>query len=244
MKKIDIRNTVPVRMFALMVLGLLGVGTSTAQYYEPPEYEPSSSRVVYAGVMQSDFAPLGSNPAGDSLGISFNTLVPFVGFRQGPVDIAIGYGTYELRGGSQSIIFARTALSFELKLAGKRPSALVLPVLIAGDYTKAEGGGESRSDFNIGSVGVGVGLKYRYYGGGTDVSIEVGQLIHYSFEGFGTMHGYSAATVAGASLLLPGVPVLDGVAIGYRFRYQMWSMSDDLFDYRYITHGLYVGVML
>jgi hypothetical protein len=244
MKKRDIRNSVQARVSALVVLGLLGVGISTAQYYEPPEYEPSSSRVVYAGVMQSDFAPLGSNPAGDSLGISFNTLVPFVGFRQGPVDISIGYGTYELRGASHSTIIARTALSFELKLAGKRPSALVLPVLIAGDYAKAEGGGTSRSDFNIGSVGVGVGLKYRYYGGGTDLSIQAGQLIQYSFEGFGTIHGYSTVTVAGASLLLPGVLVLDGIAIGYRFRYQMWNMSDNLFDYSLITHGPYVGVML
>jgi hypothetical protein len=194
--------------------------------------------------MQADFAPRESNPAGDSLGISYNTLVPFIGFRQGPVDVIVGYSRYQLRGASKSTVFARMVISFELKLAGKRPSALVLPVFLAGDYTKAEGGGASRSDFNIGSVGIGVGLQYRYYDGGTDFSIRIGQLIQYSFEGFGTMHGYSTATIAEASVLLPGVLLLDGVAIGYRFRYQTWSMSEDVFDYRYVTHGPYVGVML
>jgi len=233
-----------VRIVVTVVLSVAGHTITEAQYYEPPEYEPSSARLISAGALQSDFAPRGSNPAGDSLGISYNTLVPFIGFRQGPVDVIVGYSRYQLRGATQSTVFARMVVSFELKLAGKRPSALVLPVFIAGDYTKAEGGGTSRSDFNIGSVGVGLGLQYRYYGGGTDFSVRIGQLIQYSFEGFGTMHGYSTATLAEASLLLPGVLLLDGVAIGYRFRYQVWSMSEDVFDYRYVTHGPYVGVML
>ncbi len=233
-----------VRTSAAVILCAAACMKSPAQYYEPPEYAPSSARLLTAGAMQSEFTPRGSNPVDDSLGISYNTLVPFVGFRQGPVDLSVGYSTYRLRGATQSTVFARMVVSFEFKLVGERPSALVLPVVIAGDYTKAEGGGTSRSDFNIGSVGIGAGLKYRYYGGGTDFSIQIAQLIHYSFEGFGTMHGYSAATLVDAVLLLPGVLVLDGVAIGYRFRYQTWSMTDDLFDYRYVTHGPYVGVLL
>jgi hypothetical protein len=154
-----------------------------------------------------------------------------------------GYTTYTLRGQNRSTIFFGASVFQEFILSGRRSSALVMPITLSADFTKAEGVGVERENFNIASVGVGAGLKYRYNSESLDFSIQVGEIVHYSFEGLSTGNGFSAATVADALVLLPGALVFDGVVLGYRFRLQTWGMNREQFNYRSVTHGPFLGVM-
>jgi hypothetical protein len=214
-----------------------------AQYYEREGYQQPEARYFYAGFAQRDFAPRSSNPDPDSLTIAFNRFMPIIGLRQGSVDLMFGYTTYDLEGKSRSTIFFGANLSQEFLVAGGRSHALVMPVILSADFTKAQGVGTEREDFNIGSVGIGAGLKYHVSNESLDFSIQAGEIVHYSFEGLSTGSGFSAATVADAVLMLPGTLVLDGIVLGYRFRLQTWAMNDDQFNYRSISHGPYLGIL-
>jgi len=232
------------RAMTALTVTLLCAVPARGQYYDEPAEPPEARRFLFAGVGSADFAPLESNTNPDSGLIAYTSLMPLVGIREGPFELMLGYTRYTLAGASLSSIMVQTTVSFDILLSGGRTAALVLPILIAGDYTKAESQGPSRSDFNLGSVGAGAGLAYRRAGGSLEFSAELGQLLQYSFEGFATVYGFSAASVVRLTLVFPRVPVLNGLALGYRFRYQSWSMSDKTLNYRLLVHGLSVGVLL
>ena len=216
---------------------------SSAQYYEPREYTPSESRFFHAGFFQRDFRPRGSNPTPDSVVIDFRRIMPVIGFRQGPADITVGYTTYVLKGTTRSTVFLGATFSQEVPLAGTRSEALVMPLIVSADFTKAEGVGFEREDFNIASVGLGLGLKYRYQGRSLEFSAFAAEAAQYSNEGLSVGSGFSALTLGDAILLMHGALVFDGVVLGYRFRYQTWSMNESRFNYRSFSHGPFIGVL-
>jgi len=230
-------------MTALGALLLLGA-SARAQYYDEPLEPPGPYRFLFAGVGSADFAPTGSNTAPDSAQISYTSLMPLVGIRQGPFELMLGYAQYSQGGATLSSITLQTTVSFDITLSGGRSEALVLPILIAGDYTKAASQGPSRSDFNLGSVGAGAGLAYRRSNPSLEFTVEAGGLLQYSFEGFGTVYGFSPAALVRVTAVLPRFPVLNGIALGYRFRSQSWSMSDKTLNNRFLLHGLSVGILL
>jgi hypothetical protein len=193
--------------------------------------------------MQRQFSPRSSNSTPDSLGIRFNRLVPTIGFRQGLLDLSFGYATYPLGGRSRTHIFLGATASQDVPISGKRPHALFLPVLVSIDFTKAEGSGTEKDNFNIASVGVGFGLKYRYTRDGFDLIVQAAEAIHFSTEGTGTGSGYSGATIGEALLVFRDMGVFDGIIAGYRFRYQMWGMNSTRFNYTSTAHGPFVGVV-
>src|SRR5512146_2893650 len=139
----------------------LGRGMATAQYYEEREGRPVESRYIYLGVMQRDFQPMRSNAAPDSVRIGFTKAMPMIGFRQGPVDIFVGYSKFDQRGKSNDAIFVGTVVSTEFPVSGRKGNGLAVPLMFAADYTKASSGGPQREDFNVASLGLGVGLKYQ-----------------------------------------------------------------------------------
>lgn len=214
-----------------------------AQYTEQREYAPSEARYITLGFSNRDFSPIGSNALPDSLAIRYKRVMPMVSFRQGAVELFFGYTTYTLSGSSKSAIFFGGRFGTEVPIVGRRSSALLFPFQLAADFTKAEGIGPSREDFNVASVGIGAGLKYRYVNGGLEFSIGADELAQYSSEGFGIGTGFSAATVGDATLLLRNVDIVDGLVIGYRFRLQTWSMNETKFNYQSVSHGPYVGVL-
>ena len=228
----------------LFLLVLIFSGSSLhAQYYDDRPYQPSHARYLSAGFLDSEFKRRSSNRVADSLAIEFSRIMPVVAYRQGLLEIAFGYTRYTLQGESRSAIFFGGTYSNELLLTGSRGSALLLPFLLSTDFTKAEGNSTVREDFNIASVGIGGGLKYRYFHETIDLSLRAVEVIHFSFEGLGVGNGFSAATIAEVVLLLKDALVLDGIALGYRFRLQTWSMDNSDFNYRSISHGPFVGVM-
>ena len=237
------RHRLAFRLASVVLSACVVTGIARAQYFDRPEYRPSEARYLYAGVMQRDFVPLGSNPVNDSLAIRFKRIMPFLGFHQGMVDVVFGYTTYSLRGFSRSSIFFGTTVATEVPISFSRSNALLLPVMISADFTKAEAPGSERDNFNVGSVGIGAGLKYRFMAGGIEFTLQAAEVASFSFEGLSTQTGFSAVTLADAALHLKDISILEGIVIAYRFRLQTWSMSDDRFNYRSVSHGPSIGVM-
>jgi hypothetical protein len=167
-----------------------------------------------------------------------------LGLRQGPVDLAIGYASFDQQGASRASIVVNLLYAFPVPITGPGPTSLTLPVMLGADYTKAEASGPERNTFNVASVGVGTGLEVRHRASGMEVSVRAGGLVHYSTEAYNYTGGFSAAAVGEAVFLFPRIGILDGLAVGYRLRYQMWSMSHEEFNYTTLAHGPFVGVML
>jgi len=219
-------------------------GPGQAQYLEQTRsYTPADSRFVSVGLFARDFRPRGTNNAPESLAVAYTRVMPFVGFRQGPVDFLFGYTTYDLHGASRTAIFFGLTFTGDYVLAGNRGSALVLPFLVDADFTKSESAGNLHDNFDVGSLGVGTGLKYRSSGESLDFSATVAAIIHYSFDGYSLQTGSSPAVVAEAVALLPDIGILNGLALGYRFRYQAWTLGNGRYDYRTVNNGVFVGVM-
>lgn len=227
-----------------VAIGLLALSAEAlAQYYEEREYRPVEARYISIGFMNREFTPKASNILPDSARIHYNRIMPVVSFRQGSGELMFGYTTYELFGGSKSTIFFGGRFGGEVPIAGRRPFMLLFPLQVAADFTKAEGVGPSREDFNIASVGIGAGLKVRYFTSSVDFSFGAEELVQYSTEGIGVGNGFSAATVGDMVVLLRDFGPFEGTVIGYRFRLQTWSMNENKFNYRSVSHGPYIGLM-
>jgi hypothetical protein len=232
------------RVCVLGAASILVAAVACGQYEAPQEYSPEEARYFSAGAMVRDFAPRAGYSGGDSLAINFNAWMPVLGYHQGSVDVLFGYTRYTLKGATRAALFFSTTLTNDMPLLRGRPASLSLPILLAVDYTKAESAGADRDQFNIASLGLGLGLKFRSFTPGTEISASMAGIYHYSFESFSTGNGSSAAIVGDASILLRTIHIGDGIVFGYRFRYQNWSLGDGRWNYRVTTHGPYFGVML
>lgn len=228
--------------FSYILCGFFIAAPVSAQYYERP-YEDASNRFLHAGFFQREFEPRSGNSLPDSLRISYSRIMPTIGFRQGLVDITFGYTRFSLRGEDKTSVFAGVTIGNEFPLTFSRTHALLLPLMISSDYTRSDNTGPERENFNFGSVGIGAGLKYRYRQPQFEFSVHAAEAVHWSFEGFSTGSGFSAATLGEVLFVFRDAILLDGITLGYRFRYQTWNMNHAKFDYRSLSHGAFVGVM-
>ena len=238
------RKQYPVRMLWIMALcGCLWGQRAYGQYYESREYARPEGRYLTAGAVWSEFRPRSSNPSPDSLVSRFNRVIPMIAFHQGLVDLYLGYTTFNDHGESREAIVFGTEVATDIPLLGRRPSALALPLVVSVDYSKVEAAGPKRDNFNIASIGIGVGLKFRTVAPSAEFWIQGLQVAHFSFEGISAGTGSSLATIGEAALLLPRVLLGDGIVISYRARFQSWSMNNDRFNYRSFYHGPSIGIL-
>ena len=226
---------------ALLALCIV-TNTGSAQYYESREYRPADFRAITGGVTAIDFQPRSNIGSADSANIRFHTLMPMLSFRQGLVEIQFGYTRYSQKDITNPVVFVGMNVGTDLPLSGNRSSALVLPVLFAANFTRADASGPARNSFNIASVGLGMGLKYRIVSESLDAWLSTIAVAHYSTQGFSVNSGFSGAILADLAFYFPAIPVGDGLCAGYRFRYETWSMPSTNFNYRMIFHGPYIGI--
>jgi|GEM_PF-1965681 len=232
------------RTAATAFILLCTAAASNAQYLDQSRsYAPADARYLSAGFFERDFRPRGTNNAPESLAVAYTRIMPVVGFRQGSFDMLFGYTTYDLNGASRSAIFFGVTFTGDYLLAGNRENALVLPFLVDADFTKSESSGGLHDNFDVGSIGVGTGIKYRTIGESVDFSVMAAAIIHYSFDGYSLQTGSSPAAVAEAVAILPYIGIWNGLAIGYRFRYQAWSLGSGRYDYKTVNNGAFIGVM-
>ena len=230
------------RLRIIAVLVVIAATEVFAQYDEPREYQPTELRALSAGLSAIEFRPRASDAASDTAGIQFRTLMPVLDFRNGLMDIYFGYSRFTQSDVSHPAILAGINVGTEVPMLGHRSSALLLPVVIAADFTRADASGASRNSFNVASIGLGLGLKYRIVNRSVDGWVSTIAVAHYSTAGFSVNTGFSAAFLAEAMAYFPEVPIGEGVSVGYRFRYQTWSMQNASVNYRMIVHGPSVGI--
>lgn len=225
----------------VMVVALLPF-PANGQYYENTPRQPSD-RFLHAGFFAQTFEPRSSNVLPDSLRISYRRVMPAIGYRQGLVDITVGYTRFSLRGQGRTALYVGLSVGHELPIAHSGASALLVRLLVSSDYTRAENTGGEKESFIVGSAGIGAGMAYRLKQPGFEFSLVAAEAVHGSFETFSTGIGFSSVTTGEILVLLHNALLFDGIALGYRFRYQTWNMNNDAFDYRSFSHGAFVGVM-
>ncbi len=147
------------RFISALLLLVGAAGVARGQYYDE-EMEPRDRyRSLSLGGMWRDFAPRPTNSLPDSAALRFTKVMPLLAFRQGSVEVYFGYTPFG-EGNDQTAIVLGTTIATELPLSGARTSLLSLPILLAADYAKATGRGLQKDDFNLASIGIGVGVKY------------------------------------------------------------------------------------
>jgi len=211
-----------------------------AQYFDPEETESGRGRYISGGAVLSDFRPLSTNSRPDSTMIRYSTWVPMISARQDLFTIYFGYGTFDLGGTRKSTVIFGLEVGTAFPLS--RGSDLSVPVSLGVNYTRAGSPGPEKETFNIASTGIGLGIMYRAQGSRFDFRISASEFFHYSFEGFNTGAGFSAATVGDVTLWAKNWLVLNGVLFGYRFRYQTWAMNNKNLNYRSLSHGPFIGL--
>lgn len=226
-----------------VVAGVLLVawGAARAQYEEPRPYQQTELRALSLGLSSIQFQPKASS-SGDSTAIRVHALMPVADFRDGLMDIYFGYTRFSQEGENLPAILVGFNVGTEIPMLGERRSALVLPVLIAADFTRADASGATRNSFNVASLGLGLGLKYRLVTEDVDASLSAVAVAHYATEGFSVNTGFSGAFLAEFTAYFPQVPIGQGIFIGYKFRFQSWSMPDMPVNYRMILHGPSLGI--
>jgi hypothetical protein len=212
-----------------------------AQYYEQEGSRPSGERYLSAGVLWKSFSPLPSNTSPTPL--TYRIVVPAIGLHLENLDVQFSYGRFSTIPGSQSTVSLNALYSLDVALTGAPRSGLSLPLLVGADYTRSGGGG-MQSEFNVGSIGLGVGLRYRKAGSGAHFSVGGGAIAQLGFAAFRPVYGFSGAVIGDATLLLTRFPLFGSLALGYRVRYQTWSLSDHVLRYSCLMHGPFVGVLL
>jgi hypothetical protein len=232
------------RMCVVVALSVTFAGAAYPQYDAPREYSPLEARYLSIGAMLRDFAPRSGYTGGDSAAISYAVWMPMIGYHQGLLDASFGYTRYTLRGATRSAVFFGATLANEVPLVHEQSASFVLPVLLSLDYTKSEGTGVERDNFNVASIGLGTGAKLRLMSPGTEFTAQAAGVYHFSFEGLNTGNGSSLAVLCEAALVLRTLHVVDGLVVGYRFRHQTWNVADGRLNYRVTTHGPFVGVLL
>lgn len=225
------------------VLLLLLAQTGQAQYDEPREFTLLETRFVAAGVLDREFLPRSGNTGPDAIAIRYRNYMPVISFHHSAFTVAFGYTRYNRDGGSREGVYFGVMAANDLPVASGRIHALSFPISVGADFTKAQAGALRRDDFNIASLGIGTGIRYQYRGRAVDGAVRALGLVHYSFEGLSSGSGSSFAVDADAHLAFKAVHIGEGIVVGYRFRYQQWSMADGRFDYRTSHHGPYLGVL-
>ncbi len=238
-------RTTLVRLFVATIMLLCAQSGSIAQYYEESQ-ESSRSATGFGslGMYFRDFSPLSSNPLRDTASIQYHAIMPVIAMHQGLIELLFGYTRYTMDNKSLEAILFSVTLTQDFRLIGSRESNLGLLGTLTSDFTKSEATGPSRETFNVASVGAGLGLRYRFVSQSSDAVVSGTFSAQYSSEGFGAGTGFSTLTLGESVFLLKSIRVVNGIALGYRLRYQTWSMSEEKFNYSSLSHGPFIGLIL
>ena len=200
-------------------------------------------RSLGMSVNAQQFLPAASNSMPDSQRLSFSSPLPFFEYRQMDVRIAVGYQEFTIQNRSRSSFTVALEQSNDYPLAGKKgESTLLLPIAFSSNFVKAEGIPGKIRNFEIGSVGLGTGLRYRYVTRQFALQVTLIALYHYSTVGFSTEYG-SQKTFSAELFTVFSDILFDGVVIGARIDQQEWDISGIDLDYRRTVAGPFVAIV-
>lgn len=200
-------------------------------------------RSVGASFLLQEFSARRTSTLPDTLQIQFSTPLPCIEYRQMNLSAALGYQTYQLQGKQRSALSVSLQQSNDFLLSGdSHSSALYLPIMFSTNFVRAEGIPGKMRNFEVGSVGLGTGLKYQFITPGFGFQIFGIGTYHYSTAGFGTEYGNQLALQAEAMCILPDI-LFNGIIFGVHIEKQEWNLNGVQLDYQRISRGLFLGVM-
>ena len=189
-----------------------------------------------------DFSPLSSNTEQESSRVHYNAPTVGIEYREMNTRVNISYTPYSLQGKNTSSLSILVVSMYDVPIRispGNRN--WIIPLVLSTNYVKAGSPEKSSHDFNIASIGVGSGLKYRTIQQLFALQLQALGIIHYCSEGFGIDNGTSLAAGAEIQFLFPEI-VGDGLVVGYQFMHQQWTMKNSEWNYKRTTHGPFVGI--
>ncbi len=205
----------------------------------------SEYRALNGGYHQQKFSPRNSNTLADSAVIRFSTALPTIELRQNNGRLSVGYQTYvDLSGKSKESfsVYGETHNDIALTDRKNQSAALVVPIVVAANYVRAESPNNGIKDFDIGSLGLGTGLKFKHFERSFGLQAFVIGTIYYSSEGFSTEYGSQNSVAAELQCIIPEI-IYEGMIVGYRFESQRWNMNDVSLNYQRQYHGLFAGFL-
>ena len=113
---------------------------------------------------------------------------------------------------------------------------------MAANYIRAESPNSAAKDFDIGSLGLGTGLKFKHFERSFGVQAFVIGTVYYASKGFSTEYGSQNSVAAEIQCIIPEL-IYEGIIVGYRFESQRWNMNDVSLNYQRQYNGVFVGFL-
>lgn len=192
-----------------------------------------------------EFRAASSNALADSDRISFSADLPLLEFRQNNGRLAIGYQTFNDNKGKSKesfSIYGESFNDFPLGASKQTKAAFSIPVVVSANYMRAQAFNTSLEDFNIGSLGLGTGIKFKHFERSFGIQAFAIGSLYYASEGFSFGYG-SQTSMCGEVQLIFSELIFRGLLAGYRFESQQWNMNNSDLDYRRQYHGVFIGFM-
>ncbi|MFA6540859.1 MAG: hypothetical protein WCT99_04590 [Bacteroidota bacterium] len=226
-----------------VLISFFAVVLSTGQDFGYEYYDNLNYRSIGVNYSAQEFSPLSSNTLTDSSRIKFVSNLPFIEYRELGLRLAVGYQEYSATGQTHSSLSVYAESSNDFSLTGKaEKNGFFIPVIVSANYVNAEAVTPGAKDFEVGSLGIGTGIKYRYFSRSFGIQLSGTGAFHYSSEGFSVEYGSSLSYAGEAVATFPNL-FLGGAVIGYRYQFQNWNMSDASFDYQRFYHGPFIGIL-
>lgn len=232
------------KSFIVLLLFIL-TGPLTAQDFGLEVTPLPDFRSLGVGMMLQHFQPANGNPVAPADRIDFSTTVPVIELRQDGGKLSVGWNGFTDAAGTNRrslSVYGETHNDLPLGVRVGSMPTLFLPVIVSANFVRADGPSSSIGPFDIGSVGIGTGLKYKRFGRDWGVTAFAATSILYATRGFSTEYG-SQTSVAGEMTVVRNGWGLEGILAGYRFEQQRWNMNDARFDYRRLYHQLFIGFL-
>lgn len=224
-------------IFFLLIISAVFV---TSQDFGYERAMLSEYRSIGVGYHAQKFSGSSSNSLPDSNRIQFSTGLPVIELRQNNGRLAVGYQTYTDIKGSQREAFSVFGENHnDIALTGGKGDmgSILIPIVVSAAYLRAESPVQAIGNFDVGSLGLGSGIKYRYFDRSFGIQAFAIGSLSYASEGFSTDYGSQTSLAAEIQL------IFSGLVTGYRFESQRWNMSSNILDYQRWYHGAFIGVV-
>lgn len=221
---------------------LLFLVPALAQDFGYTYYSITDFRSLGGSFNFQNFSPIHIPTVPDSARIRFTTNLPSIEYRELNTRVAIGYQEYVLGGRTLSSFSVYMESANDFSITGKeQQSGIFIPIKLSANYVKAENPFSGVKNFDVGSLGIGGGVKYRFLTRTIGFQVYAVGAIHFSNVGFGVEYGSQSSFTGEVQLIIPDV-LYDGILVGYRYESQRWNMNDDVLDYKRYYHGPFVGI--
>ncbi len=214
----------------------------SAQDFGYEYYSLTEFRSLGGSYSFSNFSARNSNSLPDSQRLAISTHLPAIEFRQLNTRLTLGYQKYSIAGVERTAYSVFAQQGNDLALSRDSRPNFYIPIFASANYLRAEGKSPNVRTFDIGSVGMGAGLKYRYFDRNFGIEAYGAASIHYSTAGFSAEYGTQNSIMGEILFLLPEI-IYEGIIFGGRAEQMNWNMNTPTLNYQRLYSGVFLGIL-